>query len=107
MKKRKKKLKCHTSSNHHFGYDVVIIDTVSVQKRGVSLSDNTFHMNERCSFRSLLQVVSSVHKNLEMSGDNGVGAIGPIFDPRAQQVGSQDSQTAVGLPAAKPYQTFV
>ena len=82
MKKNKKKLKSHTSSNHHFGYDVdVIIDTVSVQKRGVSLSDNTFHMNERCSFRSLLQVVSSVHKNLEMSGDNSVGAIGPIFDP--------------------------
>ena len=58
---------------------------MSVQKRGVSLSDSTFHMNEGSSFRSL---------NTEMSGDNSVGAIGPIFDPSAQQVGSKDSHTA-------------
>ena len=42
-----------------------------------------------------------------MSGDNSVGVIGPIFDPSAQQVGLQDSQTAVGLPGAKLYQTFI
>ena len=58
---------------------------MSVQKRGVSLSDSTFHMNEGSSFRSL---------NTEISGDNSVGAIGPIFDPSAQQVGSKDSHTA-------------
>ena len=57
---------------------------MSVQKRGVSLSDSTSHMNEGSSFRSL---------NTEMSGDNSVGAIGPIFDS-AQQVGLKDSHTA-------------
>ena len=58
---------------------------MSVQKRGVSLSDSTSHMNEGSSFRSL---------NTEMSGDNSVGAIGPIFEPSAQQVGLKDSHTA-------------
>ena len=58
---------------------------MSVQKRGVSLSYSTSHMNEGSSFRSL---------NTEMSGDNSVGAIGPIFDPSAQQVGLKDSHTA-------------
>ena len=63
---KRKKQKCHTSSNHHFGQDVnVIIDTMSVQKRGVSLNDSTFHMNEGSSFRSLLQLVSSVQKILK------------------------------------------
>ena len=63
-------------------------------------------MNERSSFRSLQQLLSSVQTNLEMSGDHSVGAIGPIFDPNAQ-VGSQDSQITGGLPGAKPYRTFV